>query len=87
MWNAWSLSNPRTFQNMIFMLTFYFFFLPLIAAPLHPYSPTPQQPSSHSPCAPAPLRAQPLRDQPLRACSPAPLRACIATYFLLNLNG
>ncbi|KAL5776578.1 hypothetical protein ACOSP7_009504 [Xanthoceras sorbifolium] len=74
------------------VLIFYFFFLPLIAGPLHPYSPTLQQPRSHSPYAPAPLRAQPLRDQPmraqpLRACSPAPLRACIATYFLLNLNG
>ncbi|KAL5781294.1 hypothetical protein ACOSP7_006323 [Xanthoceras sorbifolium] len=84
-------------------LTFYFFFLPLIAAPLHPYSPTPQQPRWHSPCAPAPLRAQPLRNQPLRAqplraysparlrpCSPADSEVCIqiiATYFLLNLNG
>ncbi|KAL5770491.1 hypothetical protein ACOSP7_014645 [Xanthoceras sorbifolium] len=74
------------------VLTFYFFFLPLIAAPLHPYSPTPQQPRSHSPCSPA--RSAPAR---LLPCSPARLRPCspadsevdseIATYFLLNLNG
>ncbi|KAL5811300.1 hypothetical protein ACOSQ4_027868 [Xanthoceras sorbifolium] len=80
-----------------YFLTFYFFFLPLIAAPLHPYSPTPQQPRSHSPCSPA--RSAPARPAPARLlpCSPAPLRPCspadsevdseIATYFLLNLNG
>ncbi|KAL5856662.1 hypothetical protein ACOSQ3_004120 [Xanthoceras sorbifolium] len=81
-------------------LTFYFFFLPLIAVPLHPYSPTLQQPRLHSPCALAPLRPQPLRDQPLRAqplrtqplraCSPARLLPCMPAYLTMfsstNLN-
>ncbi|KAL5763898.1 hypothetical protein ACOSQ2_016492 [Xanthoceras sorbifolium] len=64
--------------------TFYFFFLPLIAVPLHPCSPTPQQPRSHSPssfaqpllpCAPAPSLCSPARLLPC-ASAPVPLHPC-----------
>ncbi|KAL5782520.1 hypothetical protein ACOSP7_007549 [Xanthoceras sorbifolium] len=82
------------------ILTFYFFFLPLIAAPLHPCSLTPQQPRSHSPCtqpllpcalspcALSPCATSPCAPAPLRACSPAaaPLLPCDPTSLLLNTN-
>ncbi|KAL5734734.1 hypothetical protein ACOSP7_032595 [Xanthoceras sorbifolium] len=60
------------------VLTFYFFFLPLIAAPLHPYSPTPQQPRSHSPCSPA--RSAPARPAPARPAPAHPAPARLLPY-------
>ncbi|KAL5756759.1 hypothetical protein ACOSP7_021190 [Xanthoceras sorbifolium] len=70
-------------------LTFYFFFLPLIAAPLHPCSLTPQQPRLHSLCATSPCETSPCAPAPLqlRPCSTA-IRYVkdIFTSLLLNTN-
>ncbi|KAL5742442.1 hypothetical protein ACOSP7_029174 [Xanthoceras sorbifolium] len=74
-------------------LTFYFFFLPFIAAPLHPCSLTPQQPRSHSPytqpllpCALSPCATSPCSPARLLPCSCAlaPLRS--ETYGYINLE-